>query len=156
LDNSNSVENPKKASTARVNGSAFHISAVAAAQGIEIEKVNVGSSPVKRLNQTFNIHKALLCKASPYFHNVLTNGFKETNSEPSLPEDNPMAFEVLYQWLSFDKVLEAHAYTGGVTTNENLWLRVFKMANCHLVDELKKTVYKRLRSVFGEPYGLPV
>jgi hypothetical protein len=48
------------------NSNEFPLSA--AEQGLEMVKVNVGSSPVKRLNQTLNNHKALLCKASAYFH----------------------------------------------------------------------------------------
>jgi hypothetical protein len=66
------------------------------------------------------------------------------NSELNLPEDDPMAFEVLYQWLYSGRVLEADAYTGGVITNEILWLRVFKMADCRLVDGLMEIVYQRL------------
>ena len=100
--------------------------------------------------QTFSIHKNLICKASNYFDKALTSGFKEgAEGQLHLPSECPMTFEVLYQWLYSGRFLRAKFYTQGQIPEDTLWLRVYKMAECRLVDELQRVAYQRLREYFN-------
>ena len=114
--------------------------------GTEMVTVNVGN---KCAMQAFSVHKGLLRKASDYFEGALAGSFQEgIGNQLDLPNDCPMAFEVIYQWLYSGEVLRAKFYTQDRIPEDTLWLRVFKMAQYQLVDDVQKVAYGRLRCIF--------
>ena len=117
------------------------------AHGSETITVLVGNEYHAR---NFTIHKELLCQASKYFDGALKNGFKESSSGLELPDDCPFAFEVLYQWLYSGHVRDyASWYTEDKIPADLLWLRLYKLADCRLVEPLVEIAYARLRSIFA-------
>ena len=115
--------------------------------GSETVTVLVGNELDAR---NFTIHKELLCLASKYFNGALNDGFKESSSGLEMANDCPFAFEVLYQWLYSGCVREyASWYTDNKIPADLLWLRLYKLADCRLVEPLVEIAYERLRSLFS-------
>ena len=117
------------------------------AHGSETITVLVGNEYHAR---SFTIHKELLCAASKYFDGALNDGFKESSSGLEMANDCPFAFEVLYQWL-YSGYVKDHAswYTGDKIPADLLWLRLYKLADCRLVEPLVEIAYARLRLIFA-------
>lgn len=100
--------------------------------------------------QNFTIHKSLLSLASKYFDGALNDGFKGSSSGLELSHDCLFAFEVLYQWLYSGKVMDqATWYTDRKIPADLLWLKVYKLADCRLVEPLVETAYARLHAIFA-------
>ena len=117
------------------------------AHGSETITVLVGNQYYAR---NFTIHKELLCAASKYFDGALKNGFKESSSGLEMADDCPFAFEILYQWLYSGYVRDyASWYTNDKVPADLLWLRLYKLADCRLVEPLVKIAYARLQSIFA-------
>ena len=98
----------------------------------------------------FTVHKELLCAASKYFDGALSDNFKESSSGLEMSDECPFAFEVLYQWL-YTGYVKDHAswYTNDKIPADLLWLRLYKLADCRLVEPLVEIAYARLRSIFA-------
>ena len=119
-----------------------HFPLSAAQHGTIMATVKVGP-PSKQ--QTFVIHKDLLCKASEYFARALNSKFKEGQTQEMMLEDDSVeAFQVFYTWLYSGVFLEETFYGGGNTSRELLWLRTYNLATIRLVSELQEQAYYRL------------
>ncbi len=122
--------------------------------GTELTSVVVGNGSAQK---SFTLHKNLLCMASEYFHGALNDGFKETTEGLKLPNDCPVAFEIFYHWLYSGLIYEAGSYThSNDILPEVLWLRVYKFADCRLIDPLMQLAYQKLRVVFTAQARSPV
>jgi BTB/POZ domain len=103
-------------------------------------------------NQTFTIHKDLLCRSSGFFVSVFNGRFLESETGClDFPEVDPMTLEVLYQWL----------YTGstdcipGFAAESDvgldlLWLRVLTMAHQYMIDALQEIAFYRFGKTLHE------
>lgn len=100
--------------------------------------------------RNFTIHKSLLSLTSKYFDGALNDGFKKSSSGLDLSHDYPFAFDVLYQCLYSGKVMDQAAwYTDGKIPADLLWLRVYTLADCRLLEPWVETECARLHAIFA-------
>ena len=133
----------------RVPESLLRPAARASEHGFDIVTVKSGG---KQRNQTFRIHKDLLCSSSDFFKSTFNGHFLESETGClELPAVDPMTFEVLYQWL----------YTGSVRDIPNfaaesgididlLWLRVFTAAHQYMIKDLQQIGFFHFRKGFHD------
>lgn len=68
--------------------------------GTEMVKLVVGAESPKSSDNTFLVHKDLLCRKIPYFKNMFTDGWKESDEKgATFPEDDVKSFDVLLGWV---------------------------------------------------------
>ena len=115
--------------------------------GTDIVSIEVGHDQTKRV---FKVHKAVLCKASPFFAKALSTGFKEEHTGVlKLPDHDAISFSVLYHYLYSGDVRDANHYTKNRIPDDVLWLRTFKLADATMLHSLLKISCDRLREFFN-------
>ncbi len=115
--------------------------------GSEMITVTVGKHEENTEQST--IHRNLLSAASKYFDGAINDGFRESTEGIRLPEDCPVAFEVIYQYLYSGKIQDSASwYTDSLMSDELLWLRVYNLGDCRLMEGLQEAAYERLRRTF--------
>jgi len=89
--------------------------------GNEIVHIFVGSD-----KKQFTIHKRLLCTHSNFFEKAFNGGFKEaTEDKMDLPDDDPLIFNALVEWLYSHKrhrTIKNTSYLEGVDSLINLYI----------------------------------
>jgi hypothetical protein len=88
------------------------------------------------------IHKTLLSKSANFVDGAFNGEFIENQKQQvELPDEQPMMFEVFYQWLYTEKLHAKEAYTEDAIKTDLFWLHVFAMADRLLLDELSRETY---------------
>ncbi|KAI9054889.1 hypothetical protein LZ554_002033 [Drepanopeziza brunnea f. sp. 'monogermtubi'] len=79
--------------------------------GTDIATITVGSGTTAK---TFKVHTDLICSKVPFFKAMFKGNFKEAATQTAtLPEDDPLAFELFLGWLyreTVDEISDATLY----------------------------------------------
>ena len=101
--------------------------------------------------QSFVIHKNLLCSQSEYFAKALSGEFMEAQTqELVLADDSALAFRVLYTWLYSGQLLLNTLFAGSRDTRDFLWLQTYRLATMRLVSKLQEEAYYQLTGIFNK------
>ena len=100
--------------------------------------------------RNFTVHESLLELASNSFRDELDFDSMGLQKELQLPDDSPMGFEVLYHWIYSGLVYDHKFYpTGNQMSHEFFWIAVYIFAKRHLLHNIQKEAFRRLRQKFN-------
>ena len=116
--------------------------------GTTMATVKVGQHPKQ---QTFVIHRDLLCNASEYFARALSGVFKEAlTQELILVDDSVEAFQVLYTWLYSGQLRRSTFFGDYYSSDDFMWLQTYQFATMRLVTKLQEEAYHQLTATFNK------
>ncbi|EKD18615.1 uncharacterized protein L3040_002041 [Drepanopeziza brunnea f. sp. 'multigermtubi'] len=108
--------------------------------GTDIATITVGSGPTAR---TFKVHTDLICSKVPFFKAMFKGNFKEAATQTAtLPEDDPLAFELFLGWVYRDTVNKLSHMTP--------YLKLFGFAEKYTVVTLMDNTMDALVAAFKE------
>ena len=106
------------------------------------------------LTRRFVVHRSLLELASASFKDELEDIADDTQEELELPDDCPMAFEVLYHWMYSGMVYDHSFYPAGARTDySRFWCNVYIFAGRRRLPGLKKEAFLKLQKKFNDQCG---
>ncbi|KAK5209067.1 hypothetical protein LTR41_005466 [Exophiala xenobiotica] len=117
--------------------------------GTQTVKVIVGTT-----QKEYVVHKRLLCVASKFFERALNGQLAASLSqEVKLPEDDPVLFACVYDWLYFGLVQRvdslAFIHARSLWYDDHVWLQIYRMADRMMMPGLKALAFKSAATSFG-------